>query len=289
MPSFHCVVNQVTAVSRIRKASHRLSWLAALVAGLSCVNIACSQVPAPSSAAEVAPATVNNAALTDTQIQHIKTTLESRFPLKVNSIVPSSATGLYEVRVDDTELVYTNITADYVVLGEIIDVQNRVNITRQRKEQLNAINFSELPLDLAFKSVNGSGQRTLAVFEDPNCGYCKKYRQVLMGLKDVTIYTFPVPLLSPDSETKIAQIWCNKDKQKAWDDWMLRGQLTKAEANCKAPTQKMRELAQRFKITGTPTTLIQSTGKRLAGYLPLEQLSQQLNAAPTTPNNATSQ
>ncbi len=29
----------------------------------------------------------------------------------------------------------------------------------------------------AFKIVRGNGKRRLAVFEDPNCGYCKQFER----------------------------------------------------------------------------------------------------------------
>ena len=66
------------------------------------------------------------------------------------------------------------------------------------------IDFDALPLKDAFTIVRGNGKRKLAVFEDPNCGYCKRFERDLAGLKDVTIYTFlmPIPSLHPEARGK---------------------------------------------------------------------------------------
>jgi thiol:disulfide interchange protein DsbC len=58
----------------------------------------------------------------------------------------------------------------------------------------------------ALKTVRGNGQRQLAIFSDPNCGYCKRLEKSLQQLDNVTIYTYLIPILSPDSAQKSKQI-----------------------------------------------------------------------------------
>jgi thiol:disulfide interchange protein DsbC len=72
--------------------------------------------------------------------------------------------------------------------------------------------------------VRGNGKRKLAVFEDPNCGYCKRFERDLQKVDNVTVYMFLYPILSADSTDKSRNIWCAKDKAKAWMDWMVRDQ-----------------------------------------------------------------
>jgi hypothetical protein len=72
--------------------------------------------------------------------------------------------------------------------------------------------------------VRGNGKRKLAVFEDPNCGYCKRFERDLQKVDNVTVYMFLYPILSQDSADKSRNIWCAKDKAKAWTDWMVRDQ-----------------------------------------------------------------
>ena len=73
-------------------------------------------------------------------------------------------------------------------------MQTQQDLTQQRIDELNKVNFSELPLKDAIKEVRGKGQRKLVVFSDPDCPYCKKLERDLPRLDNVTIYTFPFPL-----------------------------------------------------------------------------------------------
>jgi thiol:disulfide interchange protein DsbC len=83
------------------------------------------------------------------------------------------------------------------------------DLTRERIDQINTISFSDLPLDKAIKTVKGDGKRVIAVFEDPNCGYCKRLRQTtLKETNNVTIYTFMYNILSDDSFVKSKNVWC---------------------------------------------------------------------------------
>jgi thiol:disulfide interchange protein DsbC len=90
----------------------------------------------------------------------------------------------------------------------------------------------------------------IAVFEDPNCGYCKRLRQTtLKDLNNVTIYTFMYNILSEDSFVKSKNIWCSADRGKAWDDWMIGGKAAPAApASCETPNDKVLALGQKLKI-----------------------------------------
>ncbi len=59
--------------------------------------------------------------------------------------------------------------------------------------------------------MRGNGKRKLAVFEDPNCGYCKRSKDVKYGVDNVTVYLFPLPHAGgPDRPTRSRHIWCSK-------------------------------------------------------------------------------
>ena len=61
------------------------------------------------------------------------------------------------------------------------------------------VNFATLPLEDAVKTVNGDGSRVLAVFSDPRCPYCNALDEELAKLDNVTVYTFLLPWLGPES------------------------------------------------------------------------------------------
>ncbi|HWT28742.1 MAG TPA: DsbC family protein, partial [Methylophilaceae bacterium] len=166
----------------------------------------------------------------------LKKSIETVYPkLKVQSITKTPYAGLYEVFLDG-QIIYTDDKFSFLIAeGKVIDPVSRRNLTGERLDELNKVDFASLPLDQAIKVVKGNGSRKLVVFSDPDCPFCKRLEQrELVNITDVTIYTFLFPLeqLHPDAANKARAIWCSADKSKAWTDWVLNNQLPKAAGNC---------------------------------------------------------
>ena len=204
----------------------------------------------------------------------IKRTLEGRLGgVKVDAVAKTPYLGLYEVRLD-SEILYTDEKMNYIFSGNIIDGRNMQNLTEKRLRELTAIKWENLPLDAALKTVHGNGKRTLAIFSDPNCPYCKRFEKDLAKVDDITIYTFLYPILSQDSHEKSKAVWCSADKSKAWSELMLNGTVPTA-ARCDTPIDKNLELGRKYRVTGTPT-LIFANGDRVPGAIPAEQIEKLL-------------
>ncbi len=187
--------------------------------------------------------------------------------------------GIYEVRVNGTDIFYTDAQGNYVLQGNMIDTQQRRNLTEERVQKLSAISLDALPVKDAFTIVRGDGKRKLAVFEDPNCGYCKRFERDLQKVDNVTIHMFLYPILGPDSTEKSKAIWCAKDPGKAWVDWMVRSvppAAGKANASCDmAALERNVELGRKHRINGTPT-LIFADGSRVPGAIDAAQVEKYL-------------
>lgn len=197
----------------------------------------------------------------------------------VESVQSTPFGGLYEVVLKSGELVYTDEGVSFLVDGNVIDTATRRNITQARLNELSAIDFATLPLDQAVKHVRGKGERVIATFEDPNCGFCKRLAAELQTMENVTVYTFLYPILSPDSADKSQRIWCSKDRGKAWLDWIADGKAPSAEGACdvKAIEQNV-ALGQQLRISGTPTIFL-ADGTRIGGFLPADRLNDAIDAA----------
>ena len=124
--------------------------------------------------------TLSLTACADSAEANIKKTLQKHLgagtPIETISKTPYS--GLYEVKIG-AEIVYTDAEGKYIFIGRIVEAESSKDLTEARLEEVNKIKFTDLPLDLAAKSVKGNGKRVIAVFEDPNCGYCKRFRKTL--------------------------------------------------------------------------------------------------------------
>ena len=204
----------------------------------------------------------------------VESWLKGRY--KVDDVRRTPLPGIWEVRLGN-DLIYVDEKGQHAFIdGSLIDLRANRNLTRERIDELSTINFKDLPLELAFKQVTGNGKRVLAIFEDPNCGYCKQMRRDLAGIKDLTLYTFVVPILSPDSEVKARKALCAEDKARAWNDLMLSGKVPGNAGNCDTQLARIRELAQKLGVSGTPTGFF-ANGKRLRGYVPAAQLEKMLD------------
>lgn len=178
--------------------------------------------------------------------------------------------GLYEIYAGG-QLFYSDEKGSVFVFGSLIDGKTHRNITAEQQLAL-------LPLQDAIKRVNGNGgngKRTLITFEDPNCGYCKKLNKELVNLKDSTVYTFMVPILSEDSLVKSRKIWCSSDRLKAWDDWMVNGKAPAGSDNCANPLERNSKLAQGLGVSGTPAIFFPN-GEKIPGYMPLDKIEKAL-------------
>ena len=131
-------------------------------------------------------------------------------------------------------------------------------------------------LEFAIKQVSGNGKRVLAVFEDPNCTYCKKLRADLMKVKDLTLYTFAYPILAPDSEVKARKAWCARNQGSAWNEMMVQSREPDNDGSCDNPVSKIQALGRQLNVTGTPTMFF-TNGKRVPGAVSMQQLEQMLS------------
>ncbi len=210
----------------------------------------------------------------------IRKNLTERLPNlpKIDEVRPTPMRGLFEVRINESDIFYTDAEGNYLIQGTLIDTRARTNLTEQRIEQLTAIAFSDLPLKDAFTTVRGNGKRKIAVFSDPNCGFCKRLERDLLKLNDVTVYTFLVAMLGPDSQVKSRNIWCARDKAAAYNDWMLKG-VNPSNASCDtAALNRNLEFANKHRITGTPTSFL-TDGTRIVGA-DFQRIEQGLASAP---------
>ena len=203
----------------------------------------------------------------------VKKAIETWLNGKVDGVRKTPYLGLYEVHAGG-EILYTDEKLNYVFVGNIIDGKSRANLTQERMNKLSAIKFSDLPLDLAIKTVRGDGKNVLATFEDPNCGYCKKLAKELQGMNNITVYTFLIPILGGDSPEKSKAIWCAPDRVKAWSDLMLNG-VVPGSGSCDAPIDKLAALGQKLGVRGTPTIFL-SSGERIPGFVSAAKLDEML-------------
>lgn len=214
----------------------------------------------------------------------IRKNLSERLPKlpKIDEISKTPMAGLYEVRVNGTDVLYTDAEGNYLIQGSLIDTRAMRNLTDERTEKLLAVPFDSLPFKDAFTIVRGNGSRKLAIFEDPNCGYCKRFERELQKVNNITIHLFLYPILGPDSTEKSKTIWCAKDRAKVWTDYMVADKPLPSGNGCDTNALARNiEFGRKHRINGTPA-LIYADGTRVPGAAEAAQVEKQL--AESQPN-----
>lgn len=223
--------------------------------------------------------------------------------------------GLFEVWMGSNVAFVSNRTLRYLLFGRMFDTKNMTDLTatklalaerlrmetQERDDAAPVVPIGQFPLTDAIKTVHGNGgngSRSMAVFSDPACPYCKRLEPELDKLDNVTIYTFLVPFQGYALPTAI---WCAADRQKAWHQTMQGGDRDKVaetdmpatSTSCAHPLDRNLALAQRLKIRGTPT-IIFANGRRIDGHADAAEIESGIKAdtrvadAKTDPALATS-
>ncbi len=207
----------------------------------------------------------------------IRKTLKERMPHihPIDEIKRTPMPGLFELRVDTSEIYYTDASANFLIQGQLIDTKNQRNLTEERMQKIMAVDFKSLPFKDAIVIVRGKGERRMAIFEDPNCGYCKRFERELQSIDNVTVYLFLYPILGKDSIDKSKAIWCAKDQSKAWQDYMLKDQAPTPTGCDAAALKRNVEFGQKQRINGTPTSIF-ADGSRISGAVEIAQIEKML-------------
>jgi len=203
----------------------------------------------------------------------------------VDSVRKMPNSSLYEVVVGG-DIIYTDEKASFIVMGPMIDLKTKENLTDARLRQVNAISFEQLDTKNAIKIVRGNGSRKLAIFEDPNCGYCKRFERDLLAVNDVTVYVFLYPILSQNSVEQSKQIWCSKDPGKMWLDHMTKDLAPAGDGSCATPLDQNLAFGHAKRINGTPT-LVFENGERVPGVMPIAEVEKKLALGKNPPPQKT--
>lgn len=193
---------------------------------------------------------------------------------EITSITASQVPGIFEVMLG-ASLFYVSEDGRYALRGDLIDLEERRNVSDERRAEARKQVFAELdPADLvSFAPTDGKARATLYVYTDVDCGYCRKLHNEVPELNAAGIaveyLAFPRAGLKSESFDKVAAVWCSRDRQKAMTD-AKAGKPVDAPA-CDNPVAAQFELGQSMGVSGTPAVYTKD-GEQLGGYVPAKRL-----------------
>lgn len=223
---------------------------------------------------------------TDTPPTQLRMHAQRLFPQsRIDAIAHTPIPGLYEI-ISGQSILYMDATGRYVLIGELYDFTAKKNLTAERGLTLNTVRFSDLPFGSAIRLGPKDGTRQLAVFDDVDCPYCRKFHSEVLPalLKDgVTVHVFLYPLsgLHPEAEAKSKKIWCSDNRVAALEATMSGTPPESPSGDCPNPLHTIKALATTLGISGTPT-LILDNNVRVEGFVDYDTLMARWQTRETT-------
>ncbi len=198
--------------------------------------------------------------------------------MEITAISESVMPGVYEL-VSGAQVFYLTPDGKYMLEGSIIDLENRVDISEQRRGSLQMSVINQVPEDqmLVFNNEAGDAERSITVFTDTDCGYCQKLHQEIDAITDADIRVryllFPRAGIESASSEELQSVWCADDQQEAMTIAKTGGRVP--AATCENPIESHMALARQVGLRGTPLIYLDN-GTKIPGYQPAAQLIEQI-------------
>ena len=199
--------------------------------------------------------------------------------LKVTSVRESEAKGLYEVRSNNGDTIYSTADGQYLFTGDLLKLTDGgiANVTEAgRAEQRRELMASAVVEDtIRFPAKNEKA--VIDVFTDIDCPYCRKLHDEVSELNEygitVNYYAFPRSGPNTPSFSKYVSVWCADDQQSAMN--AAKGGRSVPQATCDNPVLEQYQLGGRIGVTGTPAIVLED-GAMVRGYVPARKLAEGL-------------
>ncbi len=194
--------------------------------------------------------------------------------LPITSISESVLPGVYEV-ISGAQVYYLSPNGRYLVEGSIIDLEQQVNVSEQKRGSLQLALIEQIPEDqmIVFNNESNDAPRWITVFTDTDCGYCQRLHQEIETITDADIRVrylmFPRAGIESQSSAELQSVWCASDQQEAMTIAKSGGSVT--PATCENPIQSHMDLARQVELRGTPLIYLDS-GTKIPGYRPADEL-----------------
>ena len=238
----------------------------------------------------------------------VRSSLKERLPkTPVSAIDCAKVDGLCEVAAG-ANLFYVDKSARYLIIGRVYDMETRQDLTAARLLEMNpdmlvggsakanAADADSPPparverasaarepsrhVDLSGLSKKGAiqwgrGGRSITVFSDFHCSYCRALSQTLKTM-DVMVIERPISVLG--SREVANQVLCSKDRESAVHRAYAHEPLDNAGSCDTSGLDENERFARTHGFAGTPV-IVRSDGAVLEGYRPKEVLAAWIKGA----------
>ena len=206
---------------------------------------------------------------------------------KIRTLAPNAKTiaisetpieGILQVQIN-SDIVYVTADGQYLLQGQIMDIETRTNLTDQAKSGIRLGLLAELDEDEQISFSPEKSKYELLVFTDIDCGYCRKLHNQIAEYNEEGIaihyMAFPRAGIGSASYDKFVSVWCADNQQEALT--LAKNGSDPVPQKCPNPIAEQYELGRELGVTGTPA-LVTNDGTLIPGYMPPAQLRQRLES-----------
>jgi thiol:disulfide interchange protein DsbC len=198
--------------------------------------------------------------------------------VSVEDIRPSPIKGLFEVALG-SDTAYVSADGRFLISGDMYDVDSRTNLTEAGRSDTRKKLLAKLDEKDMIVFAPDAPKHTITVFTDVECGYCRKLHSEIAQINKlgVRVRYMAYPRAGPGTADwqKMEAVWCSKDRKTAITQ-AKQGTDVKAASCGATPVAKQYALGEQMGVRGTPA-IFTATGDYIGGYLPPQQLVEQLN------------
>jgi thiol:disulfide interchange protein DsbC len=110
-----------------------------------------------------------SAKLTNEDAQNV---LKEAIPdVKIIDVRPAQIKGLWEIAIEtkgQKRILYLDFSKNYAIIGSILDLKTKANLTQERYIKINKVDVSKIPLDDALMMGDKDAKYRVIVFDDPD-------------------------------------------------------------------------------------------------------------------------
>ena len=215
---------------------------------------------------------INVVAAEQVEVRLVKS-LQQVFPdIDISHVKSTPIENIYEVMIGP-DVVYMTGDARFILKGDLIDMQERRNLSEDLRAQSRVDLLTKIPESEYIEFASKNSRDTIYVFTDVDCGYCRKLHKDVPELNEKAItvryLAYPRAGVGSSSHKLMGDIWCAKDRPQALTD-AKNGRPVKA-TDCKNPVANQHALGREMGVRGTPAIFLES-GRALPGYMPPDEL-----------------
>ncbi len=218
--------------------------------------------------------------------EHLRLSMKKFFPdVEITSVKPTPMGDIYQVAAGN-EYIYISKDGRYVIQGDLIDMEQKWNLTEQERTLWRQQQFTTLEGNALITFKSKTERHVIYVFTDIDCGYCRKLHEEVHKINEngITVHYLAYPAQGEFTKNwaQMSEVWCSKDRNEALTraklgqrDNLAAGKTTDEILACSEMIKKQFELANEFDVIGTPALYLDN-GAAIEGYMPANKLTSKI-------------